>query len=63
MTRVLRGVLDRHPVATLAGIMLIEKTAPWGKRLVPTVGGMLLVWGALTVLHSGLLPGFLVLSG
>jgi predicted metal-binding membrane protein len=36
----------------LTGVMAIEKSTRWGKRLVPVVGAALIVWGALTLLHS-----------
>jgi predicted metal-binding membrane protein len=47
-------------MVALAGVMLIEKTAPWGRRLAPVVGGVLLVWGGLVLLQLGWLPGALM---
>jgi predicted metal-binding membrane protein len=46
-------------MAALTGVMLIEKTAPWGRRLAPVVGGVLLVWGGLALLQPGWLPALL----
>ncbi len=43
-------------MALLTGVMLIEKTARWGKRLVPWVGLLLLLWGNLVFFQPGWLP-------
>jgi predicted metal-binding membrane protein len=49
-------------MAGLTGVMVLEKTARHGRRLAPLVGVMLLVWGALVLLHPEWLPGLLSLS-
>jgi len=49
-------------MAGLTGVMVIEKTTRWGRRLVPLVGGGLLVWGGLVLLQPGWLPGLLRLT-
>ncbi len=54
------GVNSLTWMAVLAGVMLIEKTAPWGRRLAPVVGGTLLVWGGLVLLQPGWLPATLM---
>lgn len=43
-------------MSALTGLMLIEKTARWGRRLVPLVGVALLGWGAIVLLQPGWLP-------
>ena len=43
-------------MALLTGVMLIEKTARWGKRLVPWVGLLLLLWGNLLLFQPHWLP-------
>ena len=43
-------------MAGLTGVMAIEKTAPWGRRLVPPVGATLLLWGAALLLRPDLVP-------
>jgi predicted metal-binding membrane protein len=40
-------------MSILTGVMLIEKTARWGRRLVPLVGVALLGWGASVLLQPG----------
>ncbi len=50
------GVGSLTGMAALTGVMLIEKTARRGRRLVPLVGVALLAWGTLTLLHPGWLP-------
>jgi predicted metal-binding membrane protein len=52
------GVGSLTWMAGLTGVMLIEKTTPWGRRLVPLVGAALLVWGALVLWQPGWLPLF-----
>lgn len=53
------GVGNLAGMALLTGVMLIEKTQPWGRRLVPAVGVTLLVWGALVLWQPAWLPGVL----
>ncbi len=55
------GVGSLTWMAALTGVMLIEKTARQGRRLVPVVGASLLLWGVLVVLQPGWLP--VALSG
>ena len=38
-------------MAALTGVMLVEKTSRHGRRLVPIVGVVLVVWGALVILR------------
>ena len=45
------GVGSLAWMAALTGVMLVEKTSRYGRRLVPIVGAVLLVWGALVVLR------------
>ncbi len=40
----------------LAGVMIAEKTMPWGRRLAPFVGFVLLAWGSLILLQPSWLP-------
>jgi predicted metal-binding membrane protein len=40
----------------LTGVMLIEKTARQGRRLVPIVGAVLMLWGFLILLQPAWLP-------
>jgi hypothetical protein len=40
-------------MAALTGVMLIEKTSRYGRRLVPIVGVALLAWGGLILLRPG----------
>ena len=49
-------------MAALTGVMLIEKTSRWGRRLAPAVGVVLLVWGALVLAQPGWLPPALGLA-
>jgi predicted metal-binding membrane protein len=53
------GVGSLTWMAALTGVMLIEKTSRNGRRLVPLVGGVLLVWGALILLQPAWLPAAL----
>jgi predicted metal-binding membrane protein len=46
-------------MAVLTGVMVIEKTMPWGRRLVPVVGVVLLTWGGLVLVRPGWLPALL----
>lgn len=48
-------------MAALAGVMLLERTAWRGNRLVPIVGVVMLVWGALMLVQPAWLP--VALSG
>ena len=43
-------------MAVLAGVMVIEKAVPGGRRLSPLIGGILLSLAALWLLHPGWLP-------
>jgi len=47
------GVGSLAWMAALTGVMLVEKTSRYGRRLVPVVGVILLVWGGLVVLRPG----------
>ncbi len=49
-------------MAGLTGVMVIEKTSRQGRRLAPMVGVVMLVWGALVLLHPAWLPSPLSLS-
>ncbi len=53
------GVGSLTWMAGLTGVMLIEKTARRGRRLMPAVGGALLLWGSLLLLQPGWLPAAL----
>lgn len=53
------GVGSLTWMAGLTGVMLIEKTARRGRRLVPLVGGALLLWGVLILLQPSWLPAAL----
>jgi predicted metal-binding membrane protein len=44
------GVGSLAWMAALTGIMVVEKTSRFGRRLVPVVGVALLIWGAFTLL-------------
>jgi len=50
------GVGSLAWMAALTGVMLIEKTAPRGRQLVPVVGIALIVSGAVVLLSPGWLP-------
>jgi len=45
------GVGSLAWMAALTGVMLVEKTSRYGRRLVPIVGVALLVWGGLILLR------------
>jgi predicted metal-binding membrane protein len=45
------GVGSLAWMAALTGVMLIEKTSRYGRRLVPAVGLVLVAWGALVLLR------------
>lgn len=53
------GVGSLTWMAGLTGVMLIEKTSRNGRKLVPVIGGVLLIWGALILLQPGWLPAAL----
>lgn len=44
-------------MAGLTGVMLIEKTSRWGRRLIPIVGVILIGWGLLTLLPAAVASG------
>ncbi len=48
-------------MAGLAGIMLLERTALRGLKVVPAVGVLFLIWGGLILWHPAWLPG--IMSG
>lgn len=48
-------------MAGLAGIMLLERTALRGLKVVPAVGVLFLIWGVLILWHPAWLPG--IMSG
>ncbi|MBV9388913.1 MAG: DUF2182 domain-containing protein [Chroococcidiopsidaceae cyanobacterium CP_BM_ER_R8_30] len=45
------GISHLTWMIVLTGVMAVEKTARWGRILVPLVGGGLIVWGMITLLH------------
>jgi len=45
------GVANLAWMAGLGGVMLYEKAAPRGQRLTPIIGGILVVWGTVMILH------------
>ena len=53
------GVGSMAWMTALAGVMLIEKTARYGKRLAHPVGFALIAWGTLIVLHLNWLPALI----
>jgi predicted metal-binding membrane protein len=53
------GVGSLAWMTALTGVMLIEKTARFGKRLAHPVGFALIVWGVLVVLNLSWLPSLL----
>jgi predicted metal-binding membrane protein len=50
------GVGSLAWMAALTGVMTIEKSTRWGRRLVPWVGATLLLWGGLVLAHPDWLP-------
>src|SRR5579883_2304931 len=46
------GVMSLAWVGTLALLVLIEKTLPWGGRMSRITGAVLLAWGALTLVQA-----------
>jgi predicted metal-binding membrane protein len=57
------GVGNLTWMAALTGVMVIEKTMPWGRRLAPAVGALLILWGLLVLAHPEWLPAALSLEG
>lgn len=53
------GIGSMAWMTALAGVMLIEKTTRYGKRLAHPVGFALMAWGALIILHLSWLPSLL----
>jgi predicted metal-binding membrane protein len=53
------GVGSLSWMAWLTAVMIVEKTVPWGRRLVPVVGVALLVWGGAVLLQPDWLPAML----
>lgn len=45
------GVGSLAWMAALTGVMIVEKTSRYGRRLVPIVGAVLLAWGGLVLLR------------
>jgi hypothetical protein len=50
------GVDNLFWMVALTAVMLYERTARHGRRLVPLVGAVLLVWGTLVLVQPGWLP-------
>jgi predicted metal-binding membrane protein len=50
------GVGNLAWMASLTGVMVVEKTMPWGRRLAPIVGIVLTFWGVLVIAHPWWLP-------
>jgi predicted metal-binding membrane protein len=46
-------------MASLGGVMCLEKTASLARYVVPVVGLVLLAWGTLVLIHPGWLPTML----
>jgi predicted metal-binding membrane protein len=46
-------------MAGLAGIMLLERSSLRGRRVVPIVGAIFLIWGIIVLWHPAWLPGVL----
>jgi predicted metal-binding membrane protein len=53
------GVASLWWMALFMAVTVLEKTAPWGRRLVPVTGAVLLGWGGLVLLQPEWLPGWL----
>jgi predicted metal-binding membrane protein len=53
------GVGSMAWMTALAGVMVIEKTTRYGKRIAHPVGFVLMAWGTLIVLHLNWLPALL----
>jgi predicted metal-binding membrane protein len=50
------GVANLAWMAALGGVMLYEKATPRGQYLTPIVGGVLMVWGTVMILHPTVIP-------
>jgi predicted metal-binding membrane protein len=57
------GVGNLAWMAGLTGVMVIEKTMPWGRRLAPLAGIVLTFWGVLVIANPWWLPEPLALRG
>jgi predicted metal-binding membrane protein len=53
------GIGSLAGMAGLTGVMTIEKSFPWGRRLVPIVGIALIAWGTALLLAPTAFLGFL----
>jgi len=53
------GIGSIAGMAGLTGVMTIEKSFPWGRRLVPIVGVTLIAWGIGLAVAPGTLPAWL----
>ncbi len=53
------GVTSLWWMLALTGVMVLEKTAPGGRRTVPASGVVLVAWGALVFAHPEWVPGTL----
>ncbi len=49
------GVTSLVWMVSLTAVMVVEKTAAWGRRLVPVTGSVLIIWGVILLLFRGLL--------
>ena len=54
------GIGSLAGMAGLTGIMVIEKSFPWGRRLVPVVGVALIAWGVAVVVAPDSFPATLL---
>jgi predicted metal-binding membrane protein len=63
LTMLAVGVGSLAWMAGLTGVMVIEKTMPWGRRVAPAVGTLLVLWGLLVLAHPEWLPASLTLEG
>src|SRR5260370_14456922 len=43
------GIMNLAWIAGIALLVLIEKTLPWGRRISPLSGAVLVAWGVLTL--------------
>lgn len=59
LTMFATGVGSIAWMAGLTGVMVVEKAIPWGRRLAPIVGVLLLAWGALLLIQPPWIPGIL----
>jgi predicted metal-binding membrane protein len=51
------GVASLWWMAALTALMVYEKTAAGGERVVPVAGLLLVAWGAIVIAHPAWLPG------